>query len=154
MKAVSPMVAVVILIALTIIIGGILSVWFTSFIKPQLGGTEETMEKQQRCGASYLKILKVENDTGVAGAETDFFRITLDYKSGSEDLYNFVFSIAGATGVGKNESKIFTEANPMAPGTMYTFEVKLDKNVTYPLSLVKVTATCLKDILVTAEKSY
>jgi flagellin-like protein len=53
MKGISPMIAVVLLIAFTVAVGGIISVWLTGFTRTTTGGTESRAEALSRCSAGF-----------------------------------------------------------------------------------------------------
>jgi flagellin-like protein len=49
MRGISPLLAVIILIATTIAVGGILAGWLAPFIRTAFGGVETIAEKQMKC---------------------------------------------------------------------------------------------------------
>jgi flagellin-like protein len=59
MKAISPMVAVILLIAFTIAIGGIISVWFTGLVRITGGPAEAAAEKVSKCAAAWISVDEV-----------------------------------------------------------------------------------------------
>ena len=59
MKAISPMVAIILLIAFTVAIGGILSVWFPGLIRILTGPAEAAGEKVARCAAVWVRVEEV-----------------------------------------------------------------------------------------------
>lgn len=52
-KAISPIIATVLLIAFTVAVGGILSLWLTSFT---------TTTNQTKCAGTYIDVISVDND--------------------------------------------------------------------------------------------
>lgn len=56
MKGISPMIATVLLIAFTIAVGGILSVWLTGYTRTTTATVETQGENQTKCAGSYIKI--------------------------------------------------------------------------------------------------
>jgi flagellin-like protein len=64
MKAISPMVAVILLIAFTIAIGGILSVWFSGLVRITGGPTEASAKKVAECAIARLVIEEVNATLG------------------------------------------------------------------------------------------
>ena len=61
MKGISPMIATILLIAFTVAIGGIISVWMTGFSRTTTGGVEATATNQTKCAGAYIKIDRVSN---------------------------------------------------------------------------------------------
>jgi hypothetical protein len=59
MKGISAMIATVLLIAFTIGVGGILSVWFTSLTTTQTGLAGAIAENRTKCAGVYIDIYKV-----------------------------------------------------------------------------------------------
>jgi len=66
MKAISPMVATVLLIAFTVAVGGIISVWLTGFARTTSAGTELRSEALTRCTASGFEVISVKTSTSYA----------------------------------------------------------------------------------------
>jgi flagellin-like protein len=62
MKAISPMVATILLIAFTVAVGGIISVWLTGFTRTATGGTESRTEALNRCTASGFEVISCTSD--------------------------------------------------------------------------------------------
>jgi flagellin-like protein len=62
MKAISPMVAVILLIAFTIAIGGILSTWLPGLIRTMGGPVETRGEKVAKCSGVYIDVSTTTNN--------------------------------------------------------------------------------------------
>jgi len=58
-KAISPMIAVVLLIAFTISIGGILSIWLTTFTSVTTSSVETAATNQTKCTGTYIDVISV-----------------------------------------------------------------------------------------------
>ncbi|TAL47763.1 hypothetical protein EPN87_02140 [archaeon] len=56
MKAISPMIATILLIAFTVAVGGILSVWFSTTTTSQTGITGAAAQNYTRCGGASINI--------------------------------------------------------------------------------------------------
>jgi flagellin-like protein len=56
MKGISPMIAIVILIAFTVAVGGVISFWLTTFAGTQTGAVERGAGGIAECGGVYIKI--------------------------------------------------------------------------------------------------
>ncbi len=63
MKAISPMVAVVLLIAFTIGVGGLVSIFVTGLTTTSTGVTSNQSEALTRCAGAWLNVYKVTNTT-------------------------------------------------------------------------------------------
>jgi flagellin-like protein len=87
-KGISPMIAIVLLIAFTVAVGGILSVWLTTLTSTQTTTTGSAAEKQILCARSVLKISEVTSTLG----SSDYSNVTVIYDYGTEDLYNFTIT--------------------------------------------------------------
>ena len=62
-KAISPMVAVVLLIAFTVAIGGILSLWLTGFTETTTQSVGTASKNQTKCAGTYVDIISVSNSS-------------------------------------------------------------------------------------------
>lgn len=90
MKAISPLIATVLLIGFTIAVGGILSVWLSSLTTTQTTTVSSGTEKQVRCAASALRISEVRYPTGVGRSSVN---VSVIYDSGTEALSNITVEI-------------------------------------------------------------
>jgi flagellin-like protein len=88
MKAISPMIAVVLLIAFTVAVGGIISVWLTGFTRTATGGTESRTEALTRCTASGFEVISVKSANKFIyltqySSDVQIYPITVIYSDGS-----------------------------------------------------------------------
>lgn len=138
MKGISPFIAVVLLIAIVIIVGSVISTWFTGLI----GGVTKPLgpeaEKIMRCGPSVLEL-------SVSGSwqAVDVF---VSYSAGTEPLDKFNITFLDADGDLKTIPTTF--AQPLTPGDI---RVQSDVNLTAlglgttgTLQEVRVTGFCLE----------
>ena len=152
------MIATVLLIAFTVAVGGILSMWLTSLASTQTETTGAAAEKQILCARSVLKIDEVtylqEAATGVDSAN-----VTIVYEYGTENLYNFSISfidsnrlsytitaanLATKAGMAQYNN---TAGQQFTPGMMNTWNL----NITlYSGSAGTLTASTLKTVKVVA----
>lgn len=63
-KGISPMIAVVLLIAFTVAVGGIMSVWMTSFTTSTTGNVDTAATNQTKCSGTYIDVISVSS-TGI-----------------------------------------------------------------------------------------
>jgi len=61
-KAISPMIAVVLLIAFTIAVGGILSLWLTGFATTTTQSVETASTNQTKCAGTYIDVISVDDN--------------------------------------------------------------------------------------------
>jgi len=59
MKGISSFIAVVLLIAFTVAVGGILSVWFTGFTRTSTASVENATVDVTKCAGTYIDVLQV-----------------------------------------------------------------------------------------------
>ena len=59
MKGISPMLATILLVAFTVAIGGIISVWFSSFTRTTTANVESASVNQTKCAGTYIDISSV-----------------------------------------------------------------------------------------------
>ena len=60
MKGISPLIASVLLIAFTVAVGGIISLWLTSYSKTMTSGAEQSSKGAAECAGAYFDILSVD----------------------------------------------------------------------------------------------
>ena len=160
MKAISPMIAVVLLIAFTVAVGGILSVWLSTLSTTQTTIVSSGTEKQVRCGASSLIIKEVRyNATQPCSLcnISHYVNTTIRYESGTEVLSPNVTLEVISRGTRNTSTHVVT----LAPGQSYTnfTNVTTSANtlttggfiVAIPPELVRVRTFCQTNIPVTAE---
>jgi len=58
-KAISPMIATVLLIAFTVAVGGILSLWLTGYMTTTTGVVETATTNQTKCVGTYIDVISV-----------------------------------------------------------------------------------------------
>ena len=105
-----------------------------------------TVVTQQKCSESVLDITEVTPD--VQGS-TRNYNITVKYVSGTQDLYDFSFSIQDKFGLfATATSNIFTRNNSFKASSDYTFPVSFGLKVRSDrLDYVRVRALCATDIV-------
>ena len=62
MKGISPMISVVLLLAFTVAVGGILSVWLSGFTRTATTGVETTTTNQTKCAGTYIDVVSVTSN--------------------------------------------------------------------------------------------
>ena len=132
-KGISPMIATVLLIAFTVAVGGIISMWLTTMASTQTTTTGSAAEKQILCARSVMEISEV---TSLFGDNTtgDRFNITVIYSYGTEDIYyfnlTFIDSQRNSVVITPNISggKNYNKTNPFQPGMMRVFGININSS--------------------------
>ena len=73
MKGISPMIAIVLLIAFTVAVGGILSLWLTGYTTTTTGSVASITENQTKCAGTYIDVISVTSSAIIItnrGSET------------------------------------------------------------------------------------
>jgi flagellin-like protein len=147
MKGISPMIATVLLIAFTIAVGGILSIWLTGYTRTTTEAVGGGTEAQIKCAASILSIKKVTNATD------ENVTILAEYSSGSESLTS-VGCITIGDGKVSNKSTSVSPSTTVNPGTTFYCSINstaMGGPTNDKLERVRVTATCLGEIPITVD---
>ncbi len=157
MKGISPMIAVVLLIAFTVAVGGIISIWLTGLASTQTATTGTAAERQTLCARSVLKITEVTSNLGTS----DYANVTMVYEYGTEDLYNFTLSfIDDARNLATiNQTALTPQYNDtsgqrLKPGMLVVWHVTPEMGLNLggsSLYSVRVRALCQKDYPVSGE---
>ncbi len=152
-KAVSPMIAVVLLIAFTVAVGGILSLWLSGLSGTTTATAGSATEKSVLC-ASSLQITDVNSTFGGDGAAGDVFNVTVRYVAGSENLYffnlTFVDNLRTSATVTPPIGSNFNKSAPFTSGRVHTFNIALN-STTYVLVATNLPGTVLEKVTVTAK---
>ena len=131
-KGISPMIATVFLIAITVAVGGILSVWLTGLASTQTTTTGSEAEKQILCARSILTVSDVTSHFNTT-AGGDSFNVTVTYSYGTEDLYYFNFTFIDNTRQSFTTTPVnttnFNKTNSFTPGRTQVFNLNIaDRN--------------------------
>jgi flagellin-like protein len=106
LKGISPMIAVILLIAFTVAIGGILSVWLTGLQQQQTTVTGEYAEKVAKCAGVSLNI---KNITPILNNQITF---QVSHESGTYELTNVqvvvVYTDGGSTTQNCNPTTLYS----------------------------------------------
>ncbi len=136
-KGISPLVAVVLLIAITVAVGGILSIWlsgYTTRMTETVGSQTEAIEAQIKCAQSILEPNVIYGN--------NWTYVTVFYKTGTEDLYNFTITVFGGGKINTTIISDYTKDSPLTPGRSFAKNITVDSDM-IPPNRVVVTALCL-----------
>jgi flagellin-like protein len=126
MKGISPFVATVILIAIAVMVGGIITFWATGLFKTQAetvgGGTSERLACEQLAGIRIKReTVKCDFSGNGTSVAPEFLNFSLE-NVGRLDLWDFLIKVEiGGTiknfkGVDAITGREFTENFPLRPG--------------------------------------
>lgn len=91
MKGLSPLLATIFVIAFTVGVAGILSVWLTGFATTQTQTVGSSGEKLSKCASSVIEVSSVRIYCGIIPSlisNVSYANVTVRNKAGSEILYN------------------------------------------------------------------
>jgi len=119
------MIAVVLMIAFTVAVGGIILPWLMGMMTSATTATGSSAEKQTFCGNSVLNVKEVYSSFGT----NDTFNVTVSYDFGTQNLYNFNLTYVDNSGTsvtvqpktGRNPNKTYS----LSPGALYVFSLNL-----------------------------
>lgn len=141
------MIAVVLLVAFTIAVGGIISVWLTGYTRTTTETVGGTTEKQIKCASSILRIKDVVNST------TANTTILIYYESGTEKLKTL-----GCEAIGNATVATSTTLSPSEPSAGFSAGDSITCNINATsaagidvLDRVRTKATCQDEIPVSAD---
>ena len=140
MKAISPMIAVILLIAFTVAIGGILSVWLTGLQQQQTTATGEYAEKVAKCAGVSLAIENI-SDT--------LFQVS--YESGTYDLTDVNVTVVFTN----TTTRTFECASTLSPGGICVVDItdQGDSVTMENVTAARAVGFCLQEVAKVAEWS-
>ena len=117
MKGISPMIATVLIIAFTIAVGGIISIFMTNLTKTTTGEAERTAAGTSECAGAYIDVINVT--TGAANTQNILVhnpsKNTIYITSAYDDLGNVNSSIGFQTRL--TSGSITTLNGTVVPGS-------------------------------------
>jgi len=138
MKGISPLIAAVLLIAFTVAVGGIISLWLTSFSRTTTSAVQSSTEKQVKCASTVLEITSVStSDNKVVVTNLGPQNVTLTSIVLSDgSVSNFQTSVELAAG--SSYSINTTDSSVISP--------TIDFSAKSGLTWVKVKGLCLGEV--------
>lgn len=143
MKGISPLVATVLLIAFTIAVGGILSVWLGSFTKTQTTIVESSSDAQVKCALSALVVKEVKYH---CSSDPRYANVTVVYETGTEQLSNITISVFS----GGNFTSSTGWASGLVQGQTASFTLNI-VGMKCPIERVRANSICQGTYPVVAE---
>jgi flagellin-like protein len=109
-KGISPLIATVLLIALTLVVGGLLGSWLTSMSKTQTGTIEEAAKTQINCTSAFLDIVDV-----ICSNSTQKLQVVIT-NLGDIELYGFSVLATIDNTFYQNSTGGPNSTHPLSPG--------------------------------------
>ena len=135
LKAISPMIAVILLIAFTVAIGGILSVWLTGLQQQQTTATGEYAEKVAKCASVSLSLTNITKD---------LFQVS--YESGTYNLTEVKIVFVNNTGGTKS---VMCPQSTLSPGDICVIDAS--KYINGTITSARAIGICLGEVAKVAE---
>lgn len=142
MKGISPFIATILIIAITVGIGSILSVWLPSLITTQTQTVGASAESQAKCTSTTLKIDQAAYHVG-----TNLVNVTVEVATGSQNLQNLTITVEGA-GITNTSGKGYTSTY-FSPGDINVSSIPVSSSV-IPPDFVTATAICQGSVTIIA----
>jgi flagellin-like protein len=94
-KGISPLIAVVLLIAFTVAVAGVISLWLTGFTTTTTGSVESASTNQTKCAGVYIDVISVTNDTVIfRNPGSQQINSVVCYSSGGENITSGTINLA------------------------------------------------------------
>jgi len=116
-KGISPLLATVILIALTLAVAALLGSWFTSVTRMQTGIIEEDIRTQVNCTAALLEIVDI-----TCSNDTQKIQVTITNMGSNIELYDFSTLVTVNNTYYLNSTGGPNSTDPLNPGEQAILE--------------------------------
>lgn len=140
MKGISPLIAIVLIIAIVVAVSGIVGLFFTTYTSSQTKTVGSLGEAQFKCAASSLSVKEVRVPAACPTTPI-FVNITIGYDTGSETLYNLTYEVTG----GGNTNVTLIPNSVLIVGMINATSINVTAGSavpTCPFELVRVRALC------------
>ncbi len=117
MKGISPLIASILLIAFTVAVGGLVSLWISGYTKTQTSQITTTSQDQVQCYNSVMAI-----KSSVWTNSTGILQVTVGYDSGTLNLNNPVIDAACSAQSNTNAS---TSVASVVPGGVFVVQLNM-----------------------------
>ena len=150
-RGLAPLLATVILVALTLSVAALLGSWFTSVTRTQTGIIEEATTKQVNCTAALLEIVDV-----ACSGNTDNIKVTITNLGNDIALYDFSTLVTLNNTFYLNSTGGPNSTDPLDPGEQAILSYSCDNTIDcingVEVAKVRVTSFICPDRY--AEKSF
>ncbi len=152
MKAISPMIAIILLIAFVVAIGGLIAVWFSGLTSSQTVTVETGASSLTKCATSTLEVISVRFPAGATSNITQALVNVTIRSGGTENLKNITISVSGSDGRSQNSIKYFNSTgDEFSSGSSFSASINVTNNVTLPPALVTVSGVCQNERTIIGE---
>ena len=156
MKAISPLISVIILIGIVVAIGSMLSPWVTRLVLTAMYGASNDTQTRELCRNTAYDF---DTSYGNLGLEWDFGSDMLRAKienTGTINLHGFSFELETETAGGMNiydflprDTSQRTKTNPLKPGQDVILEANITESVSGTLREVKILNEACTSVYIT-----
>ncbi len=137
MKGISPLIATILLIAFTVAVGGLLSVWFSTLTTSQTQTVQAGSDALASCATTSISIDSVRF---VRNAASTWVNVTVA-SSGSQNLKNLTITVSGAGSVTRSVVFYNSSGDDFTPGSIFATSLSVPAS-SIPPELVSATARC------------
>lgn len=145
MKAITPFISIVLLIAFTVAVGAVISVWFTTITTTQTSTVQSSSDALAKCASTSLTISEVRF---AAAGTPKRVNVTLS-SAGNENLKNVTVTVVGGGAVTTTQRFFNATGDDLTPGVLFATSVDAT-NVTLPPEQVSANAFCQNQYAITA----
>lgn len=147
MKGISPFIAVILLVAITVSAGALISIWWFGLMGKQAGVIEEETTTKIRCVHGGILIWDGSIKCDFSGT-ADYLNFTVE-NTGTVDLYNLkvqiyngsiIFGPYNLTDV--LTGSIFTSTFPLKPGWKRVVKVEITDNIAGDAEWINIITQC------------
>jgi flagellin-like protein len=154
MKGISPVIATILLVGITVGVIIIVNIWFPGLIGSQTETIETSSESFTKCASTTMNIDSAKYYTalagGVAGPNASRMVNVTVTTSGTERLKNVTVTVSGAGGSAVSPKFYNATGDDLVPGVPFAVSMNVSANVTkLPPEIVTVSASCQQTFIIT-----
>jgi flagellin-like protein len=138
MKGISPFVAAILLIALTVAVGGLLAVWFSTVTSSQTQTVSASAGQLAKCASSSLTINEVRYSSD---GTSSLVNVTTS-SAGSQSLKNITISISGGGATSNSIRYYNASGEELPPGGVISASIDTTGGALVPPEIVSVSGIC------------
>jgi flagellin-like protein len=146
MKGISPVIATILLVGITVGVIIIVNIWFPGLIGSQTETIETSSESFTKCAATTLNI---DSAKYYSTGTSRIVNVTIT-TSGSQNLKNVTITVAGAGGSTVSTKFYNQTGDDLVPGLNFATSINVTSNVSsLPPEIVTVAASCQQTFIIT-----
>lgn len=137
-KGISPFIATVLLIAFTVAIGALISVWFTNVTSSQTQTVQSGSDALSKCASTSMTV----NEVRYAGnGSSSLVNVTVS-SSGTQSLKNVTISVTGGGATTTSQKFFNATGNDFLAGTYFATSMNTSGGASLPPEIVSVSGLC------------